>query len=231
MSSIDGLDVFGEALLGYHRGNQDAYLKVYSTEANTEVNTYHLPVSVFFRPADKLAIDRLALSLCSGRVLDLGAGTGIHTLYLQNKRIEVTALDISGQACLVMSNSGVNNIIRQDIFELNSESEYDTWLVLGRSIGAVGSLEKLKDFLLKAKLSLTPCGNIILNSTNGEQNRSVIRKLQFEYQGKQGSVVEWLDVDRETLKEIAAEVGFNSEIVYIENDGNYLSVLRKGKLD
>ena len=226
MGVVNGLDVFGEALLDYHEGNEDACLKVYSTEADT----YDLPASVFFRPADKLKIDRLALSLCSGKVLDIGAGAGIHTLYLQKLGVEVTALDVSGNACLVMSNSGVNNIIRKDIFELNSESQYDTWLVLGRSIGAVGSLEKLKDFLLKAKLSLTPCGKIILNSTNGERNLSVIRKLRFEYQGKKGSILQWLDVDRETLSKIAADVGFNTEIVHIEDDGNYLSVLRKAEL-
>ena len=135
---VNGLDVFGKALLDYYEGNKDACLKVYSNEAEP----YVLPASVFFRPADKLKIDRLALSLCSGKVLDIGAGAGIHTKYLQKLGIEVTALDISDNACLVMSNSGVNNIIKQDIFEFNSESQYDTWLVLGRSIGSVGSLEK-----------------------------------------------------------------------------------------
>ena len=223
---VDGLDVFGKALLDYHEGNKDACLKVYSTEADT----YDIPVSVFFRSADKLTIDRLALSFCSGKVLDIGAGAGIHTLYLQKLGVEVTALDVSGNACLVMSNSGVNHIIRQDIFELNSKSQYDTWLVLGRSIGAVGSLKKLQDFLLKAKLSLTPCGKIILNSTNGKKNLSAIRKLQFKYQGKKSSVVEWLDVDQETLSKMANDLGFDIEIVHIEDDGNYLSVLRKTEL-
>ena len=222
---VNDLDVFGEALLDYHEGNKDACLKVYSTEAET----YDLPVSVFFRPADTLAIDRLALSLCSGKVLDIGAGAGIHTLYLQKLGVDVTALDVSGNACFVMSNSGVNNIIRKDIFELKSQSQYDTWLILGRSIGAVGSLEKLEDLLLKAKLSLTAYGKIILNSTNGERNLSVIRKLRFEYQGKKGSVVEWLDVDRESLIKIANDVGFETKIVHIEYDGNYLAVLRKGE--
>ena len=223
---INGLDVFGEALLDFHEGNEDVYLRVYSAEGET----YDIPTCVFFRPADKLAIDKLALSLCSGKVLDIGAGTGIHTLYLQNKGVEVTALDISDNACFVMSNSGVNNIIRKDIFELQSESQYDTWLILGRSIGAVGNLEKLKDLLFKANFSLVSGGKIILNSTNGQRNQSVIRKLQFEYQGKKGSVIEWLDVDQKTLSQIASQVSFDTEIVHIEDDGNYLALLKKAEL-
>ena len=106
---INGLDVFGTALLGFHEGNENVYLRVYSAEGET----YDIPTSVFFRPADKLAIGKLALSLCSGKVLDIGAGTSIHTLYLQNKGVEVTALDVSGNACSVISNSGVNNIIQK----------------------------------------------------------------------------------------------------------------------
>ena len=203
---VNDLDVFGAALLDYHQGNQDACLKVYSAEAET----YKLPVSVFFRPAEQLAIDRLALSLCFGQVLDVGAGTGIHSLYLQQLGVEVTALDVSAHACSIMSHRGVKHIIRKDIFEFNSEFPYDTWLILGRSIGAVGSLEKLKALLFKAKLSLTPRGQIILNSTNGDCNLPVIRKLQFEYRDKKSSVVEWLDIDRETLLKIASDVvGFN----------------------
>ncbi|WP_019508667.1 methyltransferase domain-containing protein [Pleurocapsa sp. PCC 7319] len=220
---VNDRDVFGKALLDYYHGNADACLKVFSTEAET----YNLPVSVFFRPPDQLTIDRLAVSLCSGKILDIGAGTGIHTLYLQNKGVEVTALDVSRNACLVMSHSGVKNIINQDIFELESESKYETWLILGRSIGAVGNLEKLRNFFLKAKLSLTPRGKIILNSTNGERNITIIRKLQFEYQGTKSSIVDWLNIDRETLQKIAYDVGFAPEIVHIENDGNYLAVLRQ----
>ena len=129
-----------------------------------------------------------------------------------------------------MSNYGVKNIITDDIFQLESYSEYDTWLILGRSIGIVGNLERLSELLLKAKLSLTTDGKIILNSTNGEKNLPVTRKLQFEYQGKLGQVVEWLDIDQVTLIRVAAEVGFDAEIVHVENDGNYLAVLRKTEL-
>ena len=222
----NSLDIFGQALLDYYKGNEDACLKVHSTEAEI----YDMPASIYYRSAEHFYIDQIALSLCSGKVLDVGAGVGIHSLYLQNKGIEVTALEVSDKACIVMSNYGVKNIITDDIFQLESYSEYDTWLILGRSIGIVGNLERLSEFLLKAKLSLTTDGKIILNSTNGEKNLPVTRKLQFEYQGKLGQVVEWLDIDQVTLIRVAAEVGFDAEIVHVENDGNYLAVLRKTEL-
>lgn len=222
----NGLDIFGEALLDYYNGNSDACLKVHTSESEV----YDMPASIYYRSAEHFDIDQIALSFCSGKVLDVGAGAGIHTLYLQNKGMEVTALEVSDKACVVMSNCGVKNIIKDDIFRLESYAEYDTWLILGRSIGIVGNVEGLSKLLLKAKLSLTPNGRIILNSTNGEKQLPVIRKLQFEYQGKLGQVVEWLDIDQKTLIRVASEAGFDTEIVHVEDDCNYLAVLLKTKL-
>ena len=222
----NGIDIFGKALLDYYNGNEEACLKVHSSGAEV----YDMPVSVFYRSAEHFVIDRIALSLCSDKVLDVGAGAGIHTLYLQNKGVEVTALEVSEKACSVMSNYGIRNIIKEDIFQLQSHSEYDTWLILGRSIGVVGSLERFSELLLKAKMSLTANGKVILNSSNGEKSQPVIRKLQFEYQGKLGKVVEWLDIDQETLVRVAVKAGFDAEIVHVEDDGNYLAVLRRTDL-
>ena len=51
--------------------------------------------------------------------------------------------------------------------------------------------------------------------------------IQFEYNGAKGNFVDWLDVDANTLTNIAREFGFDTEVAYSEDDGNYLALLKK----
>lgn len=221
----NGLDIFGNALMSYLTGNHNAALLVH-TEGS---ESYEVPVSVFFRPADYYPIDKQALSLCKGNVLDIGAGVGEHSIYLQSKGLEVTALDISSAACSIMRSRGINLVINKDIFECEFDSNFDSWLLLGRSIGAVGTVSKLSTFLKLAKKNLSHTGQVILNSINGSSH-PVTRKINFEFSGEKGAVVEWLDIDSISLKSLAKECGFRTEVVRTEDDGNYLAVLRKTDL-
>lgn len=184
-------------------------------------------MAVFFRPADQLAIDQLALSHCTGRVLDIGAGTGIHSLYLQNQGLEITALDVSAHACQILSKSGISNVVEGDVFDVIFPYRYNTWLLLGRSIGAVGNLDQLTNFFCMAKQWLVDEGNILLNSTNGENRAPKVRTLVFEYRGQSGMPLEWLDIDQESLTELAFESDFQTKILHVEDDGNYLAQVTK----
>ncbi|WP_421210823.1 class I SAM-dependent methyltransferase [Aeromonas enteropelogenes] len=217
------LDIFGKALRDHYlnQGNEMLQINIEGQES------YRLPLSIFFRPADYYAIDRLALSLCSGRILDIGAGAGEHSLFLQKHRRDVTALDISPLACEVMRWRGVNRVINADIFSARFDAEFDTWLLLGRSIGAVGSLPMLSCFLSLAHQYLSANGRLILNSTNGTTNLTTIRKLSFAYNGETDETVSWLDIDQETLRHQGEIYGFSTEILHKEDDGNYLAILKK----
>jgi len=63
----------------------------------------------------------LALSLCRGKVLDIGAGAGSHTLVLQRQGLEVTALEVSPGAANVMQKRGVKTVVQQDVFQYQNE--------------------------------------------------------------------------------------------------------------
>ena len=53
----------------------------------------------------------------TGKILDIGAGSGIHSLYLQDKGKDVTALDIKQGFVDVMEKRGLNKVICSDIFD------------------------------------------------------------------------------------------------------------------
>src|SRR5690554_1635230 len=88
-------DIIGTALLDYYNGN-------YSEDILTETNISEedeLPLSYLFRSYEDMPkIEQKALDLARGRVLDIGCGAGIHAVYLQNKGLDVKAIDTSAGA-------------------------------------------------------------------------------------------------------------------------------------
>src|SRR5512136_2819032 len=95
---------FGLALLDFWKGDTSATITMNRDDGLRE----ELPISTFFRSAaDIPPIEKLALASCSGRVLDVGAGTGHHSLALQEAGFQVCAIDVSPEAVQVMREAGV----------------------------------------------------------------------------------------------------------------------------
>ncbi len=235
---MNAMDLYGIALKDYFGGNKTAQITITRGDGYKVV----LPVNVFFRGATELEIDRIALEHCRGKILDIGAGTGEHSLHLQKQGYDVTAIDISSGACEVMQSRGVSQVLCENIWNWNSESKFDTLLILGRSIGLVKSLQGFERFLDLAKKSILRDGQILLNSldvrrTNDESNleyqsRNMAEgkyfgeiKMRFEYAGHISEFTEHLHIDPETLRRIAEKKKWHAELLYTDEDGNYLSNL------
>ena len=69
------MEPFGLALLDYIRGNTTETITLERDDSYSE----EMPISIFFRkPSEYYPHEHTAIDLCSGRILDIGAGTGIH---------------------------------------------------------------------------------------------------------------------------------------------------------
>ena len=89
------LDLLGNALLDYQKGDrlEDVYVE---TNISEKKILFH---SHFFRTFPQIIpLEQSALTMAKGRILDVGAGTGSHVLYLQEKGLDVVALDVSPSA-------------------------------------------------------------------------------------------------------------------------------------
>jgi SAM-dependent methyltransferase len=129
----------GRALLAYIEGDLDATLVIHRDDGVDE----SMPVSHFFRvPSEFTEVENRAIHLCTGRVLDAGAGTGLHSLVLQQKGLPVTAIDISPLAVAVMSQQGVKDAQAADAFGFQG-GPFDTILMMGHGIGMVETIEGL----------------------------------------------------------------------------------------
>ena len=85
-------DIFGKALLDYQNGN-------YSEDIITSTNISDedtLPLPYLFRDyAEMPKLEQKALQLSKGNILDVGCGSGSHSLWLQDKGLNVKAIDNS----------------------------------------------------------------------------------------------------------------------------------------
>ncbi|MDX1435652.1 MAG: hypothetical protein R3335_02500 [Anaerolineales bacterium] len=89
---------FGLALKAYWEGDRAAAHLIRREDGHLDT----MLVSHYFRDQNSFSeLERTALKDCKGRILDVGAGAGPHTLYLQSQNLDVTALDINRDACEV----------------------------------------------------------------------------------------------------------------------------------
>lgn len=197
-----------------------------------------LPARYFFRTrAEFSPVDSRAVELCRGHVLDVGAGSGVHSLVLQEKGLAVTAIDISRDAVAVMMRRGVIGARCAHIMTFRG-GPFDTILMLGHGIGVVETIAGLDRFLAAAGGLITPGGQILLDSTDisvakdpghlayQEANRKTGRcageiRLRLAHRDTTGPSWWWLQVDSETLAKHARIAGWKSEVILRQGKGDF----------
>lgn len=229
----------GLALLDYFHGDTKAEVIVHSDDGEH----VDYPVSSFFRkPSQFSTLEKAALNLCRGRVLDIGAGTGCHSLFLQDHGFSVYAIDILPEAVEVMSRRGVRHVLCTDVFAFQG-GPFDTLLMLMNGVGIVADLSGLERFLKKSHKLLCSDGQILLDSeepggVSKERDTGIKHadsqsskypgelRLQLEYKDRFGPPFESLYVDPDTLAGYASKTGWSCKVVVLEDDGGYLAQLR-----
>ena len=229
-------DLLGKALLDYYyrRNKGNPITETSISEAD------ELPLSHFFRTYNAMPdIEKKALDLAQGKVLDVGAGAGSHSLYLQNyKKLEVTAIDISEGACEVCKLRGLHKIEKKDLFTSIS-GKFDTILLLMNGTGICGTFKKLPLFLNKLKSLLAVNGQILIDSSDiiymfdededggrwitGE--KSYYGELMFTlfYNNEEEKPFPWLYLDFDTLKNACIAHGLQCELVLTGEHYDYLA--------
>lgn len=225
------MDVFGTALKDYFDNNFKPPLILHNSYGEAE----EMPVEVFFREETDLpGLEKFALDCCRGKILDVGAGAGSHSSILQARGHDVTALEISAVATEIMRQCGIDQVINADIRTYQQE-RYDTLLLMMNGIGLVETLSGLKRFLKHAKRLLAPNGQLLMDSSDINYLYEDIPRptdhyfgeirYQYEYKKQKGDWFGWLYIDQETLFEIALTEGWVCQVIYENDDDQYLARL------
>jgi len=225
------MDVYGSALKDFAEEKESAKLMLHTSYGEPE----EMPIWYFFREYTEMPdLEKMALSVCEGRVLDVGAGTGSHAICLQQMGYNITAIDTSNDAVNIMKASKVNDARVQDYFTLQNE-KFDTILGLMNGIGFVGKLSGLENFLVQADRLLNTDGQIIIDSSDiaylyEDTERPTDHyygevQFQYEYGGRKGDWFDWVYIDMDTLTEKAYELGWITYILHKDDNDQYLARL------
>ncbi len=239
-------DVFGKALLDYLNGDYSEDITTYSSLDEEDT----IPIPYLFRGYTEMPkIEQKALDLCRGTVLDIGCGAGSHSLYLQEKGLEVTALDHSVNAIEACGLRGIKNTVRSAILDYKGQN-YDTLLLLMNGIGIVGRLELLKTYLEHFKTLMGKNAQILLDSsdiiymfeeeeteedwdethnsgdmTTDENEYYGEVDFTMTYKGASSNSFPWLYLDYTTLEHAASECQLHCELIKEGEHYDYLARL------
>jgi cyclopropane fatty-acyl-phospholipid synthase-like methyltransferase len=227
-------DPIGEAIKHYASTKKPDDIIVSSDICEDDI----IPVEVLFRGLNDMPdLEKKALDLSKGSVLDIGAGAGVHALELMDRGLKVEAIDLSPGAAAHMRSQGIN-ARAMNFFDIKDE-KYDTLLMLMNGIGIAGKLSNLEKTLRHAKSLMNKGGKLICDSSDikylyEDEDGSMWVDLNTEYYGnfrfqmkfkkEKGPWFNWLYVDFDNLFKSAKNVGLKATRVY-EQDDHYLAEL------
>ena len=230
-------DLFGKAILDYQTNNSPEDIITETSISEEDV----MSVEYLFRSyKDMPKIEQKALQQARGKILDVGCGAGSQSLYLQNERkLDVTAIDISANAIAACKIRGVQNALNLDVMKLENQ-RFDTILLLMSGTGIFGKLSKTSQYLQKLKSLLNDGGQILIDSSDiiymfdeDEDGGKWIPSdvdyygevtFDIKYKGEKEETFNWLYLDYNTLQNAAHANGLQCELIV---EGRHYDFLAK----
>lgn len=231
-------DLFGKAIYDYHFNNAPENL---ITETNISEKD-EMDVSYLFRDFENMPkIEQKAITMSYGKVLDIGAGAGSHSLLLQNNfKLDVKAIDISKKAIATCNARGIKQTEVQNLLDCEEKETYDTILLLMNGTGIFGTLNEAPKYLNKLKKLLNKKGQILIDSSDiiymfdeDEDGGKWIPgtgyygelRFKISYKNETEDEFPWLYLDFNTLQNIANANGFNCQLIEEGEHYDYLAQL------
>lgn len=233
---IPGGDPMGAAIYDFHKNGNADVLRVFSSQFEED----EIPVADLFREYDDMPeLERIALDEASGEILDVGAGSGCHSVALMKMGKSAVAIDISPLSVEVMKERGVD-ALQVNLYDESFDRKFDTVLMLMNGTGIIGNLDNMPVFFERMKHLLKPGGSILIDSSDlrylfEEDDGSLMIDLaddyygqldyQMQYKDVHGEPFDWLYVDFDTLAFYAEESGFDAVLLAEGEHYDYLAKL------
>lgn len=193
-----------------------------------------------------LSVERRAMRHVRGRVLDIGCGVGRHTLYLQEKGLDVVAIDQSPLAIQVCRDRGVKDARQLSATRIDSSlGTFDTFIMFGGNFGLVGSIEGARRLLSRLSRVASDHARILAHSRDPyypplepywleyhERNRQKGRmagqnRMRVRYLGFTSPWFDWLLVSRDEMESIFHGTGWVVKRYIGPDTPTYVTLIEK----
>ena len=230
-------DLLGKAILDFQTNNSPQNIVTETDISEAE----EMDINYLFRNYEEMPkIERKALDLSFGKVLDVGCGAGSHSLYLTKKGLDVFPIDISKNAIEACQLRGLKNARTVKLLDLENR-KFDTILLLMNGTGIFGQLKNISQYLGKLKSLLKENGQILIDSSDliyifdededgGKwipTHKEYYGELTFtiHYKGEIEIPFNWLYVDYNTLQNAAHANGLQCQLIFEGDHYDYLAKL------
>lgn len=241
---MGGSDAFGSEIWDFYRSGK-------GTEVVERDDGLIEPSSVgpgaYFEPYEKWpSVERRAILLARGRVLDVGCGAGRVGIYLQGRGHDVVGIDNSPLAVRVSRLRGLREVKLMPFERVGpSLGSFDTVVMFGNNFGLLGSRARAKRLLKRLYAMTSKRGVILGDSVNPydtenpdhlayhRRNRARGRmagqvRIRIRYRTSVGRWFDYLLVSPEELAGLAEGTGWRlARVIRSDESPLYAGVLRK----
>jgi cyclopropane fatty-acyl-phospholipid synthase-like methyltransferase len=236
-------DAFGHMLMDYYKTGKGKGEIIERNDGFISVGGFG-PISYFSDYSKWSSLEKKAIKLVKGKILDIGCGAGRHSLYLQQKYFNVIGIDNSPLSIKVCKLRGMKKAVLSSIEDVDKlkEKEFETVLMFGNNFGLVNTPAKAKSILKKLYKITTTNARILAESTdptttnpddlfyhNENKKRGRLPGqliIRVRYRRFIGPWFQFLFLTKKELEAVVKDTGWKVE-KYIDGDSDYVVVLEK----